>query len=111
MVPIKYKVVGQEEYMLDIQIEADGEFTFNSGTYASEEPRKGKLTDEQETNILNAVKALGLPIEHPMPAGADAFEARLTVGEDGSEVTYIFWEGALQEDEKLNTVIRLLELL
>ena len=111
MIPIKYQVVGQEEYMLDIQIESDGEFTFNSGTYASEEPRKGKLTEQQESEILAAVKALGLPTEHPMPAGADAFEARLTVGEHDSEVTYVFWEGALQEDEKLNTVIRLLELL
>ena len=111
MVPIKYEVVGEEEYMLDIQIDDNGEFVVNAGTYTSQEPRKGKLDEAQEADILAAVRALGLPREHPMPEGADAFEARLTVGENGSEVTYVVWEGALQEDQKLAKVIRLLELL
>jgi hypothetical protein len=35
----------------------------------------------------------------------------LTVGGPGEESHYVFWEGALEEDEKLRTLIRLLELL
>ena len=46
-----------------------------------------------------------------MPEGAAAFEARLIIGEEGEAVTYKFWEGALEEDVKLNRLVRLLEML
>jgi hypothetical protein len=41
----------------------------------------------------------------------EAFEARLTVGEDDEAVTYPFWEGALEEDASLKNLVRLLEML
>jgi hypothetical protein len=47
-----------------------------------------------------------------MPEGAaEAFEARLVIGEGSDAVTYPFWEGALEEDSKLQNLVRLLELL
>jgi hypothetical protein len=111
MVPINYQVTGEEDYALKIVIRDSGEYVVESGTYTSQSPRKGQLTAEQELQLIEAIKTLGLPREHPVPAGATAFEAQLTVGATGEEVNYLFWEGALEEDEKLNTLIRLLERL
>ncbi len=112
MQPIKYQVVGEEDYAFVITIHSDGEYTVSSGTYTSEPPRGGKLTSEQENALLAAIHALGIPDEHPMPEGsADAFKAQLIIGEGGDAVTYPFWEGALEEDPKLQNLVRLLELL
>jgi len=111
MVPINYQVTGEEDYALRIHIDGSGEYVVESGTYTSHSPRKGRLTDKQELQLIEAIKALGLPREHPMPEGATAFEAQLTVGAKGEEVNYLFWEGALEEDHELNLLIRLLERL
>ena len=61
--------------------------------------------------VAGAIEALGLPREHPLPEGATAFEAQLTVGAPGHEANYVFWEGALEQDQPLNTLIRQLERL
>ena len=111
MVPIDYQVVGEEEYALKIHIGNDGGYSVESGTYETKPPRSGRLSAEQEQQLLDAIKQLGIPREHPVPEGSAAFEARLTVGETGSEAVYAFWEGALEEDAELNTLIRLLEKL
>ena len=111
MVPIEYRVVGEEDYALAISIDSHGEYVVESGTYTSEPPRKGQLDEAQEQGLIKAIKALGLPRAHPLPEGVTAFEAQLTVGGPGEEAHYVFWEGALEEDEKLRTLIRLLELL
>lgn len=111
MTPIDYQVVGEEDYALKIHINADGHYSVEDGTYTTEPPRSGELTDAQSAQILAAVKDLGIPREHPMPAGATAFEARLAVGEPGGEAVYAFWEGALEQDAELNALVRLLETL
>jgi hypothetical protein len=112
MVPIKYQVVGEEDYAFVVEIDATGAYVVHSGTYTSQPPRSGSLTSTQEEALLAAIEALGIPGEHPMPEGAAAaFEAKLIVGEQGKAVTYPFWEGALEEDAKLNTLVRLLERL
>jgi hypothetical protein len=111
MVPIKYQVVGEEDYALVITIDELGEYVVESGSYTSQPPRKGTLTDQQRAQLVAAIKDLGVPREHPMPAGAEAFEAQLTVGRPGQQANYVFWEGALEEDEKLRSLVRQLELL
>ena len=112
MQPIKYQVVGEEDYAFVIIINSSGEYTISSGTYTSEPPRSGKLTQQQEDALVAAIHALGIPDEHPMPEGAaDAFKAKLIIGEGSHAVNYPFWEGALEEDPKLQNLIRLLELL
>ncbi len=112
MVPIKYQVVGEEDYAFVVEIGSTGKYVVQSGTYTSQPPRSGQLTSEQENGLLAAIQELGIPIEHPMPEGAaEAFEAKLIVGEKGKAVTYPFWEGALEEDAKLNKLVRLLEVL
>jgi hypothetical protein len=111
MVPINYQVVGEEDYALKISIDDAGAYVIDSGTYTSQPPRKGKLSGAQEQALIDAIKALGLPREHPLPEGATAFEAQLSVGSPGQQANYVFWEGALEEDEQLNVLIRLLERL
>ncbi len=112
MQPIKYQVVGEEDYAFVISIDQDGEYSISSGTYTSDPPRSGKLTEEQADSITAAINTLGIPEQHPMPEGAaDAFEARLIIGEGGDAVVYPFWEGALEQDPKLQNLVRLLELL
>ena len=112
MQPIKYQVVGEEDYAFVIIISRSGEYTISSGTYTSEPPRSGKLTQEQEDALVAAIHTLGIPAEHPMPEGAaDAFKAKLIIGEGSDAVSYPFWEGALEEDSKLLSLVRLLELL
>jgi len=110
MLPIKYQVVGEEDYAFVIRIDRDGDYVVNSGTYTSEAPRSGRLTPRQQQDLLDAVHALGIPAAHPMPEGsADAFKAQLIVGEGDDAVNYPFWEGALEQDEKLGKLVRLLE--
>jgi hypothetical protein len=111
MVPIKYQVTGEEDYALKISIGGNGKYLVESGSYTSQAPRKGQLSEDQELQLIEAIKTLGMPREHSMPEGATAFEAQLTIGVEGEEVNYLFWEGALEEDKKLNTLIRLLERL
>jgi hypothetical protein len=69
------------------------------------------LTDAQEQRLVAAIEALGTPRPHPMPEGAGAFEAHLSVGPPGGEAEYVFWEGALEEDAELAALIRQLEML
>jgi len=109
MIRINYQVVGEEDYAFEVEIGNTGDYVVNSGTYTTQPPRKGTLTEEQEVNLLAAIKAMGIPKDHPMPQGANAFEAHLTIGENDEAVTYAFWEGALEEDSRLNDLVRLLE--
>ena len=111
MVPIKYQVVGEEDYAFEVQISSTGAYVINSGTYTSQPPRSGTLNREQEESLLEAIKSLGIPVEHPKPANSDAFQAHLTVGEGEDAVTYPFWEGALEDDADLRRLVRLLEVL
>ena len=112
MQAIKYQVVGEEDYAFVISIDQNGEYSISSGTYTSEPPRSGKLTPEQENSLVAAIHSLGIPEQHPMPEGAaDAFEAKLIIGEGSDAVVYPFWEGALEQDSKLQNLVRLLELL
>ena len=111
MVPIRYQVVGEEDYAFVVEIDSDGKFVIQSGTYTTQPPRSGQLTELQEREILEAIQALGIPSEHAMPEGAMAFEAKIIIGETNKAVTYPFWEGALENDVKLNKLVRLLERL
>ena len=111
MVPITYQVVGEEDYALKISVDEQGGFVVESETYTSQEPRKGVVSEVQSQELIAAIEALGLPREHPLPEGATAFEAQLTIGGPGREANYVFWEGALEADRPLNHLIRLLERL
>ena len=108
---IRYQVVGEEDYAFEVKISSTGEYEVNSGTYTTEPPRKGVLSKKQAADLLAAIKALGVPDVHPVPQGGNAFEAHLTIGEDSEAVTYSFWEGALEDDPRLNKLVRLLEML
>ena len=111
MVPIKYQVVGEEEYAFRLEIDKNGRFQVDTGTYTTQKPRAGNLTPRQTSELLNALQNLGLPRDHPMPPGGTAFESKLVVGEGDAAVVYPFWEGALEEDARLRSLVRLLEIL
>ena len=111
MVPIMYQVVGEEEYAFRLVIDGKGDFVVDTGTYTTQKPRSGCLTDQQKSELMGAIKALGIPDEHPMPSGVEAFESKLVIGEGSEALVYPFWEGALEEDPKLRNLIRLLEVV
>ena len=111
MVPIKYQVVGEEEYAFHLEIDEQGAFVVDTGTYTTQKPRSGILTAQQKSDLMVAIKQLGVPTEHPLPKGAEAFESKLVIGGGGEAVVYPFWEGALEEDQKLRHLVRLLEVL
>jgi hypothetical protein len=111
MVPIKYQVVGEEDYAFSLEIDATGGFSVETGTYATQKPRSGSLTAQQRSDLMAAIKYLGIPEEHPMPSEVEAFESKLMIGEGTEAVVYTFWEGALEEDPKLRNLVRLLEVL
>jgi len=109
MKPLKFLVVGEEDYAFGVDIDSTGDYVVTSGAYATEPQRNGSLTEAQMTELVNVIDDLGIPEPHPLPEGAKAFEAKLTIGEGDDAVTYPFWEGAMEEDEKLRRLIRLLE--
>jgi hypothetical protein len=111
MVPIKYQVVGEEEYAFRLEIDSQGDFVIDTGTYTTQKPRSGSLTAQQRSDLIAAVKTLGIPSEHPMPSGNTAFESTLEIGEGNGAIVYSFWEGALEDDPKLRNLVRLLEVL
>ncbi|MES9923404.1 MAG: hypothetical protein AB2603_00685 [Candidatus Thiodiazotropha endolucinida] len=111
MIPINYQVTGEEEYSFRIEIDGDGNYTVHTGTYATQKPRLGKLTTHQESELQHAVKSLRSFSEHPKPGDGQAFQAKLVVGEGEQQVVYTFWEGALEEDEQLASLVRQLEVI
>lgn len=111
MIPIHYQVTGEEEYSFRIEIDGDGNYTVHTGTYATQEPRAGKLTAHQKAELQQAVSSLSRLSEHPKPGGGQAFQAKLVVGEGEQRIVYRFWEGALEEDEKLASLVRQLEVI
>ena len=56
MQPIKYQVVGEEDYAFVISINSLGEYTVSSGTYTSEPPRSGKLSSTQQKALVDAIQ-------------------------------------------------------
>jgi hypothetical protein len=111
MIPIEYQVVGEEEYALRIQVTDDGHYTVESGTYTTYEPRTGAVPDDIGSALARAVEQLGTPSPHPMPEGATAFRASLSIGLPGDQVRHEFWEGELETNTDLNRLVRLLERL
>lgn len=111
MVPIKYQVVGEEEYAFRLEVDNQGKFVVDTGTYTTQKPRSGCLSAQQKSDLVTAIKTLGIPREHPMPSGVKAFESKLVIGEGNEALVYPFWEGALEEDPKLRNLVRLLEVI
>lgn len=108
---IRYRVVGQDEYMLSIDVTADSGFVIDAGDYTSRKPTEGTLTHAQAKHLSDLLNRLGPPREHPAPAGAKGFVAELIVG-DGPQVRhYRFWEGALDEEPDIRNLVRALEVL
>ena len=112
MTPLRYHVVGEEDYAFEITIDASGRYHISGGTYTSDRPRSGQLTPDQEQALEHAIEGLGQPVEHPAPEdAAEAFLSQLTLGAGDSVQIYPFWQGALQEDPQLQHLIQLLEMI
>lgn len=109
--PLSYRVQGEDDYMLEITIDAAGAFVVNSGDHTSHEPRHGTLSQAQCARIEALASALGASREHPVPAGASAIVATLDLGEGAGARHCRFWEGALDADAPLKALVRELEVL
>jgi hypothetical protein len=108
---IRYRVVGQDDYMLSIDVTADSGFVIDAGDYTSHKPTEGTLTHAQAGHLAELLERLGPPREHPAPAGATGFIAELTVGDGPKLRHYRFWEGALDEEPDIRNLVRALEVL
>jgi hypothetical protein len=108
---INYRVVGQDDYMLIIEVDPDGHFVIDYGDYTSRKPVRGTIDAEHRERLTAALDAIGESREHPAPEGTTGFMAELTVG-DGPTVRYFrFWEGALDDEADLKGLVRELEVL
>jgi hypothetical protein len=112
MIPrIRYRVVGQDDYMLNIDVEPDGTFSIDYGDYTSHKPAQGSIDQAHRERLNAALNALGESAEYPAPQGASGFMAELSIGEGATQRHFRFWEGALAQQPELNDLIRALEVL
>jgi len=112
MIPrIRYRVVGQYDYMLDIEVKTDGNFSIDCGDYTSRKPARGNIGQGHQARLAAALNALGESAEYPAPQGASGFVAELNIGEGPTQRHFRFWEGALAQQPELNHLIRELEVL
>lgn len=106
-----YRVVGQDDYMLDITVEPTGAYRVDCGDHTSHKPRRGRLDGSQLTELGRLIDALGAPREHPAPAGAAGFMAELSLGDPPGMRVYRVWEGAMDQEPDVLAVIRALEVI
>ena len=109
--PMSYRVLGQDDYMLEIGVGITGAYRVNGGDYTSHEPRGGTLGAGQLAHLLELADRLGPARVHPAPDGADGFMAELTLGEGEAARRFRFWEGALDEEPDLAALVRALEVI
>jgi hypothetical protein len=108
---VNYRVVGQDDYALEITLEPTGAYRVDCGDHTSHKPRQGVLDERQTRGISALIDALGEPREHPAPAGATGFIAELTFGAPPDLRVYRVWEGALAEEPDMMALIRALEVI
>jgi len=109
--PLSYRVVGQDDYMLEIAVDITGAYRVNDGDYTSHEPRSGTLTPPQMVHLLTLAERLGPARECAGPEGATGFMAQLTVGEGETARCFRFWEGDLDQEPDLAALVRALEVI
>ena len=108
---IHYRVVGQDDYMLVIDVDAAGNFVIDFGDHTSHKPTRGTIDGAHRARLSKALEALGPPREHPAPEGATGFIAELAVGSGPTLRHYRFWGGALEDEPDLKALVRELEVL
>ncbi|MGB5835303.1 MAG: hypothetical protein WBG92_25410 [Thiohalocapsa sp.] len=108
---IRYRVVGQDDYMLTITVDTDGSFAIDSGEYTSHKPTHGTIDEAHRERLKTALDGIGNSRDHPAPDGATGFMADLTVGDGAAVRRYHFWEGALDQEPDLKALVRALEVL
>lgn len=108
---VHYRVVGQDDYTLEISVEPSGSYRVDCGDHTSHKPRQGKLDGAKSRELARLIEALGSPREHPAPAGASGFMAELRVGDPATERVYRVWEGELQQEPDVMALIRALEVI
>jgi len=108
---IQFRVVGQDDYMLVIEVAADGGYRIDSGDYTSHAPRTGRLSPPQRERLAGLVAALGDSHDHPPPDGVEGFVAELIVGDGPSARRFRVWEGVLEAEPGLAALVRALEVI
>jgi hypothetical protein len=108
---VHYRVVGQDDYMLEITLEPSGTYRIDCGDHTSHKPRQGMLDDAQIRTLTRLIDALGTPREHPAPDGASGFMAELVVGDPPAIRAYRVWEGEMEEEPDVMALIRAMEII
>ncbi|KAA3630532.1 MAG: hypothetical protein DWQ09_00415 [Proteobacteria bacterium] len=86
MTNIEYLTVGQYDFFEKVEINDDGHFTVESGSYKSKRPRSGLLTTENRKALDRLVE--DLPQKFSNVNGDRSFAARLTVDSDHGRREY-----------------------
>jgi hypothetical protein len=108
---VNYRVVGQDDYVLEITLEPTGAYRIDCGDHSSHKPRQGVLDERQTREIADLIAALRAPREHPAPKGATGFMAELTLGAAPESRVYRVWEGELAQEPDVMALIRALEVI
>ncbi|WP_296806050.1 hypothetical protein [Thiocapsa sp.] len=108
---VYYRVVGQDDYALEITLEPTGAYRVDCGDHTSHKPRQGVLDERRTREIAALIDALGDQREHPAPEGATGFIAELTIGTPPDTRLYRVWEGELAEEPDVMALIRALEVI
>ncbi|KXX65441.1 hypothetical protein [Marichromatium gracile] len=109
--PLHYRMIGQDDYAVEIRIDATGDYCIENGDYTSHAPRRGCLDETQRARLQRLTSALGAPDERPAPTDTSGFIVELSIGEGATQRRYRVWEGALAEDPELEALVRALEVL
>ncbi|MBK1721457.1 hypothetical protein [Thiocystis violacea] len=111
LTPLHYRVVGQDDYMLDISVDSAGAYRIDCGDHTSHTPRQGQLNEVACSNLQALIDTLGAPREHPAPEGTTGFVATLSVGSPPEIRRYRIWEGALEQEPDILALVRALEVI
>lgn len=87
MLHIEYMTVGQYDFFEKVEIEEDGQFTVESGSYKSKRPRSGSLTSEYRETLDRILDKLPECFNN-VNGGDRSFAARLTVNGDQGRREY-----------------------
>lgn len=108
---IHYRVVGEDDYVLEIEVTPTGAYRIDSGDHTSHEPRQGQLNAAQEGELSRLLANLGEPKSHHPPLGASGFMTELTVGDATTARHYQIWSGALSEHPEIAALVRALDVI
>ena len=80
MGPLRLRQLGQYDAAFEAEIDADGAYRVEGGSYVTQGVREGRLSRADYARLGALAEAVGREPEAEVPAGAEGFGSTLTVG-------------------------------